>query len=102
MIQNNIHQKNRVFAPIIVGLSLFMIIFIVYPLYIEYVDTNTQMSLLENTKREKQAIKDSINTIKTEFNGSGTDAMMSKVRKYNRVFETSKIMSEVMLNEYTQ
>lgn len=44
MLPNNIVKKNRVYAPIIVGITLLLTTLVLYPLYINYVDTNIEIA----------------------------------------------------------
>lgn len=102
MQNNTIHKQNRVYAPIIIGLSLFAITFLLYPLYVEYVDTNTQVVALEKSKAEKQKKIDEIVAMQQLFSGTGMSEIKSKVQKYNHPFDTSNLMEAVMVNKFTK
>lgn len=102
MLQNNTTRKNRVFAPIIIGLSLFLIVFMLYPMYISYIDTNITISNLEKSKAEKQKKIDEITAMQRIFTGSGSSEIKSKVQKYNHVYSTSDILESVMVNKFTK
>lgn len=102
MLQNNTTKKNRVYAPVILGVSLLLIIFGLYPMYISYVDTNITISSLEKTKAEKQKKIDEITAMQLIFTGSGSSEIKSKVQKYNHKYNTSDIMEAIMVNKYTK
>jgi hypothetical protein len=102
MQNNTIHKQNRVYAPIIIGLSLFAITFLLYPLYVEYVDTNTQVVALEKSKAEKQKKIDEIVAMQQLFSWTGMTEVKSKVQKYNHPFDTSNLMEAVMVNKFTK
>lgn len=102
MLQNNIHKKNRVYAPIIVGMSLLLVVFMLYPLYVEYVDTNSRITILEKSKLEQQKKIDEIKAIQVLFTGTGLSDIKSKVQKYSNVFNVSNIMEAVMVNKFTK
>ncbi len=101
MQANNITQKNRVYAPVIVGLSLLIISLGLYPLYVNYVDTSVQIATIEKTKSEKTTKSEAIKKMQALFAGSGSSDIKAKVEKYKNKFDTSRIMSTVMLNKYT-
>ncbi len=86
----------------IIGMSLFLIILVLYPLYINHVDTSIEISVLEKTKTEKQKKIDEIIAIQRLFTASGSSEIKSKVLKYNHAFDTSNIMEVVMLNKFTK
>ncbi len=102
MLPNNTQKKNRVYAPIIIGLSLFLITFIVYPLYIKYIDINTEIAILNKSMQDKQKQIEAIKIIQAEFIWSWSSEIKSKVTKYNHEFDSSYIMEEVMLNKFTK
>ena len=95
-------QKNRVYAPIIIGLSIFLIILVLYPIYTTYVDTSIEVSGLEKIKSEKQLKIDEIKAMQAQFASSGSSEIKDKVQKYNHSFNTSDIMEAVMVNKYTK
>jgi hypothetical protein len=101
MQANNTTQKNRVYAPIIIGLSLLIISLGLYPLYVSYVDTSVQIATIEKTKSEKTTKSEAIKKMQALFAGSGSSDIKAKVEKYKNKFDTSSIMSTVMLNKYT-
>lgn len=102
MPTNNTIQKNRVYAPVIVGLSLLIIIFGLYPLYVSYTDTSIQISALEKTKAEKMSKIDAIKKMQATFAGSGSSDIKARVKKYQHPYNTSDIISAVMINKYTE
>ncbi len=102
MLQNNTTKKNRVYAPIIIGISLLLITLVLYPLYTNYVDSSIEISVLEKSKAEKQKKIDEIKAIQLLFTETGSSDIKSKVQKYNHTFDTSNIMEVVMVNKYTK
>lgn len=100
--QNNTLQKNRVYAPIIIGLSMLLIILVLYPIYTTYVDTSIEISAIEKTKSEKEKKIGEIKAMQAMFAGSGSSEIKEKVKKYTHSFNTSDIMEAVMLNKFTR
>ena len=102
MQQNNTTKKNRVYAPIIIGISILLIVMVMYPMYITYTDTSVVISSLEKSKIEKQKKIDAITAMQRIFTESGSSDIKSKVQKYNHSYNTSDIMEAVMVNKYTK
>ncbi len=100
--KNTIIQKNRVYAPIIIGCSLIIIIFWLYPLYAEYVDTSTEIATIEKIKSEKITKIDAIKKMQALFAGTGSSDLKAQVDRYKNKFNTSDIMETVMVNRYTK
>jgi hypothetical protein len=68
MQTNNNHiQKNKVYAPIFLGLALFFITLVLYPAYISYTDKKIQVLSLENAKQERQSKINEIKKIQDLF-----------------------------------
>lgn len=99
---NTTSQKNRVYAPIIIGLSLLIIIFGLYPLYTNYVDGSVELANLTKIKAEKTAKIDAIKRMQALFAGTGSSDIKARVDKYKNKFNTSDIMETVMVNNYTK
>lgn len=103
MQTNNNHiQKNKVYAPIFLGLALFFITLVLYPAYISYTDKKIQVLALENAKQERQSKIDEIKKIQDLFAGTGSNDIKAKVQKYNKPFDSSNIMEVVMVNKFTK
>ncbi|MBC7503725.1 hypothetical protein H7169_02040 [Candidatus Gracilibacteria bacterium] len=101
MLPNNIIQKNRVYAPIIVGITLLLVMFLLYPLYTSHADTRITIAGLEKTKLDKQLKIDEVKRMQALFAGSGSSDLKAKVEKYNHRFNSSDIMETIMVNKYT-
>lgn len=102
MLSNNIITQNRVYAPIIIGIVILLSIFMLYPLYTEYIDTNITITNLEKTKSDKESQVNEIKKIQALFAGTGSNEMKDKIKKYNHSFNTSDIMEAVMINNFTK
>ena len=101
MLPNNIIQKNRVYAPIIVGITLLLVVFLLYPLYTSHADTRITIAGFEKTKSAKQLKIDEVKKMQALFAGSGSSDLKAKVEKYNHRFNSSDIMETMMVNKYT-
>ena len=101
MLPNNIIQKNRVYAPIVVGITLLLATFLLYPLYMSHADTRITIAGLEKTKAHKQLKIDEVKKMQALFAGSGSSDLKAKVEKYNHRFNSSDIMETIMVNNYT-
>jgi hypothetical protein len=99
---NTTTQKNRVYAPIIIGSVLLISIFALYPLYTSYVDTSIEIVTLKKIQSEKTTKIDAIKKMQALFAGSGSNDIKARVEKYKNKFNTSDIMETVMVNKYTK
>jgi len=102
MQPNNITTKNRIYAPIIIGFSLLIIIFWIYPLYTSYTDTSVEIASLSKSVSDKTGQINTIKNMQERFAGSGSDDLKVKVQKYKNAYSTSDIISTVMLNKFTE
>lgn len=97
------HQKyNRVYAPILLSITLILGMFMLKPAYTEYLAKQTQLATIEKQKAEKKLLLESLTAVQKSFSESGSSEMIEKVRKLDQKFDVSNIMSVVMLNDYTR
>jgi hypothetical protein len=95
-------HKNTIYAPILVGISLLMMIFVLYPLYTNYVEQSAQITRLETTRVQKETELKKISDMQSLFAGSGSSDLKVKVKKYNHPLNTPDILQAVMINTYTE
>ena len=100
-LETNTSQKNRVYAPVLLGLSIILVVTLLYPLYTSYMDSVVEISSLEKTKAEKTTKLDAIKNMQALFVSSGASDIKTRVSKYNHKFNTSDIIESVMINNYT-
>lgn len=100
--KSNTLQKNRVYAPIMIGLSILLIILVLYPIYTDYMDKTIEVNSLEKTKSEKQVTIDKIKAMQAQFASSGSSDLKDTVKKYSRPFNTSDVMEAVAINSFTK
>lgn len=94
--------SNRIYSPILLALTLLVGIFLVRPLYTEYMDTKTEKLTVENLKTESQKELDSLIALQASFAASGSTELTEKARKLDKKWNEAEIMSAVMLNDYTK
>jgi hypothetical protein len=95
-------QKNTIYAPILIGVSLLMMIFVLYPLYTSYADQSTQITRQSTILTQKETELKKISDMQTLFAGSGSSDLKVKVKKYNHSLSIPDILQSVMINTYTQ
>ncbi len=77
--------------------------FVLKPLYTNYLSKKTALAIVEKSETEKQASLDKLVALQKAFaTGSGSTEIVEKVKKIDQKFDTSNIMSTVMLNDYTR
>ena len=100
--KNNTVQYNRVYAPMIIGLTILLVVLVLYPIYTTYIDKDIEINHLETQKSEKQSKLDKITAIQAIFAGTGTNEIKDRVKKYDHSYNTSDIMEAVMVNKFTK
>jgi hypothetical protein len=102
MPNNTTTTYNRVYAPILIGISLLAITLVLYPLYTNYVDTSIAIHTLEQTQSDKKSKLAELQAMQAQFVGSGSSDLKTQVARYNHKFDTSLIIETIMLNKYTE
>ncbi len=65
-----IHQSNRIYAPILIAVSILVVIFALKPFYADYKDISTELGILESTKNTKEKIKTDLVLMKESLNSA--------------------------------
>jgi hypothetical protein len=95
-------HKNTIYAPILVGVSLLLMIFALYPLYTSYRDQAVQIAHQTDILAQKETEFKKISDMQALFAGSGSSDLKVKVKKYNHPLSTPDILQTVMVNTYTE
>lgn len=96
------HTYNHIYGPILIGISLILGIFVLRPLYTNYLDQQVERTSVEKSQESKQKMLDELIAMQKAFASSGVTDLSEKVKKLNQKFDTSNIMSVIMLNNYTK
>lgn len=93
-------QKNRQYAPIILGLTIFVAIFATRPAFSSY---NDAKMLLSATETEISMVQSELNTLRANATKiADPDSELSKkVAKVARDFNPSEIIEAIMINRFT-
>lgn len=86
----------------IIGLTILLVVLVLYPIYVTYVDKDIEISHLETQKSERQGKLDKITEIQAQFAGTGSSEIRDRVKKYDHAYNTSDIMEAVMVNKFTK
>jgi hypothetical protein len=95
-------QYNQIFGPILIGLTLLIGAFFLRPLYTEYLNSEVQLTMIEQQKVDKQKSLDELIAMQQNFASSGITEISQKIQKLDQKFSASDIMETVMLNEFTK
>ena len=95
-------SSNRIYAPILLALTLLVGIFAIRPLYTEYMDTKIEKQTLEKTQTELKNELNALIALQATFASSGSTELTEKARKLDKRWSEADIMSAVMLNDYTK
>jgi hypothetical protein len=101
-MNTNYHQLNRVYAPIIIGITVLFAIFVLKPIYTDYLDTSTGLIRIEADQKAKEEKLKSLLAMKEEVSKSGSGELALKVKKINQKWDTSEIMKRIMLTDYSR
>lgn len=102
MINLNSYTRNRVIAPILIGVSILFWVLVVKPLYMNSIETRSALAAVDASITQKTSDRDKLLQIKN-MSGSGmSDVIKAKVTQLDRKFVPSDIMAEVMLNKFTE
>ncbi len=93
---------HRATSPILIGIAIFFGIFILKPLYQNYIEKETILFALERDFTQKEKEYNDIVKIKEKWNSGSTSDISLRVKKLGRKFNTSDIMQTVMLNDFTK
>lgn len=100
---NHVHSHNRIYAPIVLGVTLLVGLFLLKPVYTDYMDTRTTESTLTRTLGEKQAKYDALKKMQESFqSGSGASELVNRVNKIDKKWNEADIFSSVMINDFTK
>lgn len=101
-MSNSLYTKNRVIAPIVIGVSILIGVLFVKPLYMSYIDTSSQLSSVQSDLAKKKADRDTLLNIKNNSGSGMSEALLARVKQLDQKFIPSDIIAEVMLNAYTE
>ena len=102
MINLNSYTKNRVIAPILIGVSILFGVLAVKPLYTSSIETRSALATVNASIEQKTSDKEKLIQIKNMSSSGMSDAIKAKVTQLDRKFVPSDLMEEVMLNKFTE
>ncbi|GAB0174530.1 MAG: hypothetical protein HHAS10_04090 [Candidatus Altimarinota bacterium] len=91
--------KNRIFAPVILGIFIFVGILFTRPLYVEYVNSKANIMKLESNLDALNNEYESLLTVKNSTDNGSGDLLTKKILEK---FDRAGIISVVMFNEFTK
>ena len=96
-------NANRVYAPLLLGITILIGIFIAKPMYESYMSKQIQYASLQNQKIDKQKILTDLERMQRSFTANNTwsTEFVQKVNKLWKKWDTTDVLSAVMLNEFT-
>jgi hypothetical protein len=103
MTLQNSNNYNRVFAPILLGITLLLGIIILRPAYFSYLDASIRYKNQLNIKDQKQKQLNVLNTFRESFLASGsTNDIQQKIKKIDQKWDSANIMSAIVMNDFTR
>jgi hypothetical protein len=103
MSPQNPQNYNRVYAPILLGISVLIGIGILRPVYSSYLDTSIQYKNQLNLKEQKQKELDTLNAFRESFLASGaTSDIQQKIKKIDQKWDAANVMAAITMNDFTR
>lgn len=99
-------EYSKIYTPAIVGITLLLLIFVTRPLYGVSVENTSQITVLTNSRDEKQSDLSALKKMEIELIGDTTtdpeiSALKKQVARYGRAFDPTNVMRAIFLNQYT-
>jgi hypothetical protein len=94
-----IMTRNRIVAPIILGIAILLAILITRPIYMSYIEKKATTLKLENDYKNLSSEYESLLAIK---NNTRADTISAQVEKISKKIDRADLMSTIMLNDYTK
>ena len=95
-------QYSRVYAPILVAVSILIGLYVLRPSYMNYLSAETNVATAQRMQTTKQNVLNELETMKKTFSASGNSLLAQKIAKLNKKWDSGDIMSAIMLNNYTK
>lgn len=93
-------QKNRVYAPIVLGIAIFVAIFFTRPVFSGYTEAKALLATTESEVAKVQAERDVLRVNAEKISDPNSD-LSKKVAKITREFNPSEIIETIMINRFT-
>ncbi len=94
-------KKNRVYAPIILGIAIFLLVFATRPLFSGYSNSTTELATVKQIAEEKQTEYDRLKAMEQAFQEGNDKELFDRVKKIEKDLVESDIFEEIMVNDYT-
>ncbi len=98
-----LYTKNRIIAPIIIGVSIIIALFFLKPMYSEYISKNAEFIQSQKNLDEKKDKLQTLLKLKDSFKaGSWADDSLKKIQKLQKKWDNSDVIQSIMLNKFTK
>lgn len=99
----NIHNTQRIYIPILLGITLLFGIFVTRPLYENYMNKEIEYAKIQKSYTEGEQQLKNLQTMQKSFalNSSWSTDIVKKVNKIGKKWDSAEVISAVMLNEFT-
>ncbi len=93
-------QKNRVYAPIILGIAICIAIFFTRPAFSGYTESKALLATAKSEVEKVQVERDALRANAEKISDPNSD-LSKKVAKIARDFNPSEIIEAIMINRFT-
>lgn len=97
-----IQKRNRVIAPILIGISIVIGVIALRPVYSSYIEKQAVLPVTETEKMKKTEQLVALKQLQAQFQTGGTTDMAKKIQKLDHKINTTELMRAVMINDFTR
>lgn len=93
-------KKNRVYAPMIMGLSIMLMVFVAKPAYTSYDETTLAIVSAENNEASQQKKLSTLQAQQKKLEDE-TSEIAKSVQKISKDFDSAGIIESIMIGRFT-
>ena len=97
-----IQKRNRIFAPILIGMTIILAVVALKPAYTAYIEKANALDTLATEQRSKTEDLIILKKLQSEFLSGGVTDLGKKIQKLDQKITTTELMRSVMINDYTR
>lgn len=95
-------RKNRVYAPIILGIAIFILVFITRSFFTDYSDARTELASVKQIESQKQTEYDRLKAMEQSFQSGENTDLTNRVKKIEKDLVESDVFEAIMINNFTR
>ena len=97
-----IQKRNRIYAPILVGITIILAVVAMRPGYTAYIEKQGSLEAAHAEQLSKTEDLVTLKKLQSEFLSGGITELGKKIQKLDQKITTTELMRSVMINDYTR